>query len=594
MKLNLENTQTDETTVAGSHEPQWLSSVLLHRGERITRRWMYFYEKLQALPRTARRTLQKRLAMTLAGAALLLALSGAPSLHAATISVNPGSRGVGPDGGCSLVEAIITANIGTPYGDCSGGTGGDDIITLGGGTYSYNDLFPGTGNALPIITSNITINAYGATIQRDPVYAYGNLFRILQVTVSGNLTLNDATLSGGYTGANGGGIFNQLGTVVLNHSTISGNTALNGGGIYNLNGTVTLNNQSAVRDNGVFDNQTLATAGAGILNKAVGNTANLIINDSIVTGNLSYDGLQGSGIYNKGETFGTANLTITNSTIASNNSALDGGGIMNYGVTNGAAHAVINRSTVSNNTALNNGGGIYNLGFGGSATLALNNSTISSNTAYGNSGGIQSFGTTTTTIENSTIANNTGDGGTGGISGAASVKNSIIAEQANGDDCGTVVTSQGYNIESGASCGFAGTGDQNTILSTELLLDPLGEFFPDQLSHPPTHALGVGSVAIDHIPDGTNGCDGSDNTSTSVDQRGAARSQGAGKGGVGCDVGAFEYASPNSPTAVSLQSFTVTGGSESGLAPALLGLLTSAGLGGLWWRKRRADQPDEG
>ena len=96
MKFKPENTQTNPSTVVGSQEQQWLTNVLLHRGEQITRRFAYFYEKLQALPRTTRKSLQKRLAMTLAGAALLLALSGTPSVHAATISVSSGARGIQP------------------------------------------------------------------------------------------------------------------------------------------------------------------------------------------------------------------------------------------------------------------------------------------------------------------------------------------------------------------------------------------------------------------------------------------------------------------------------------------------------------------
>lgn len=582
MKFKPENTQTNTSTAVGSQEQQWLTNVLLHRGEQITRRFVYFYQKLQALPRQTRKVLQKRLAMTLAGAALLLALSGTPSVHAATITVNPGSQGIGIDGGCSLVEAIITANTAVASGDCSGGTAGPDIITLGGGTYSYKYEF-GFGNALPRITSPITINGNGATIERSG--ATPNFFRVLHVRPSGNLTLNDTTLSGGYSQDNGGGIYNERGIVVLSNSTISGNTAVNGGGIYNLNGTVTLNNNSVVGANEAYDYYGLATAsGAGILNKATASTANLTINNSTISGNFSTGvGTQGSGIYNWGDNYGTATLIVNNSTINNNSAYLDGAGVMNYGGNYGIANATIDSSAISNNAATSNGGGISNTGLtGGSATLTVRNSTISSNAAGSNGGGIHSDGGTTT-VENSTITANTG----GGIFGGGSVMNSIVAAQTAGADCaGAAATSQGYNIESGTACGFTGTGDQQNVSNGALNLGALSALNGGTT---PTHALQNPSAAIEKIPIGTNGCDG-----TGADQRGGARAQGPSYGGSYCDIGAFEYGSDFTPTAVSLESFTVTGGSEGGLAPALLGLLTSAGLGGLWWRKRRSEQPDEG
>ncbi|MBK8933342.1 MAG: hypothetical protein IPM76_13690 [Chloroflexi bacterium] len=506
MKYKLENTQIDTSI---PEERQWLAGVLLQRGEQITRRFAYFYEKLQALPRQTRKTLQKRLAMTLAGAALLLALSGAPSVHAATITVNPGSQGIGIDGGCSLVEAIITANTAGTSGDCSGGTAGPDIITLGGGTYSYK-YETSAGNALPRITSQITINGNGATIERSG--ATPNFFRVLHVRPSGNLTLNDATLSGGYSQDNGGGIYNERGIVVLNSSTISGNTAVNGGGIYNLNGTVTLNNNSVVGANEAYDYYGFATAsGAGILNKATSSlTANLTINNSTISGNFSTGiGTQGSGIYNWGDNYGTATLIVNNSTINNNSANLDGAGVMNYGGNYGIANATIDGSAISNNAATSNGGGISNTSFtGGSATLTVRNSTISSNAAGSNGGGIHSDGGTTT-VENSTITANTG----GGIFGGGSVMNSIVAAQTAGADCsGVAATSQGYNIESGTTCGFTGTGDQQSVSNAALNLGGLGM----NGGSTPTHALQNPSVAIEKIPIGTNGCDG-----TGADQRGA-------------------------------------------------------------------------
>jgi hypothetical protein len=58
------------------------------------------YEKLRALPRRMRRSLQRQWKQSLAGVALLLALGQTPAL-AATINVNST---------CTLARAIVSAN----------------------------------------------------------------------------------------------------------------------------------------------------------------------------------------------------------------------------------------------------------------------------------------------------------------------------------------------------------------------------------------------------------------------------------------------------------------------------------------------------
>jgi hypothetical protein len=88
------------------------------------------------------------------------------------------------------------------------------------------------------------------------------------------------------------------------------------------------------------------------------------------------------------------------------------------------------------------------------------------------------------------------------------------------------LVSNGYNIESpGNTCGFDQTGDLVNI--TEGQLD-LGEL-ADNGGPTMTHALGTGSVAIDHIP--AVDCE------VTEDQRGEPRPE---TGGTMCDVGAFE------------------------------------------------------
>jgi hypothetical protein len=176
------------------------------------------------------------MAAGLLGAALLLAMGRSPTAHAATITVSPV---------CTLRDAITAANTDTATGGCLAGSGADTIV-LSGDTYAYSAEFaPGSGNALPAISSEITIEGHGSTISRSGT---SDDFRILYVGPDGDLTLNETTISGGSTSARGGGILN-LGVLTVNNSVISGNSARWGGGISNDafdydDSTLTLNNST--------------------------------------------------------------------------------------------------------------------------------------------------------------------------------------------------------------------------------------------------------------------------------------------------------------------------------------------------------------
>jgi hypothetical protein len=108
-----------------------------------------------------------------------------------------------------------------------------------------------------------------------------------------------------------------------------------------------------------------------------------------------------------------------------------------------------------------------------------------------------------------------------------------------GGDCGSygeegsqaAWVSKGYNIESpGDTCGFDQTGDQPGVTVERLNLGPLADNDGPTLTHKPgAGGLGVGSDAIDHIPQADCGA--------STDQRGERRPE---PGGTMCDVGSVE------------------------------------------------------
>jgi len=85
-------------------------------------------------------------------------------------------------------------------------------------------------------------------------------------------------------------------------------------------------------------------------------------------------------------------------------------------------------------------------------------------------------------------------------------------------NCVGTLTSNGHNLDSGATCGFAASGD---ITDTDPLLGPLTEENGAWV-----HPLLEGSPAIDA---------GACVAGITTDQRGTSRPQGD-----GCDIGAYE------------------------------------------------------
>lgn len=357
----------------------------------------------------------------LAGAAL----SGGPPpvAHAATITVNSATHAVADDGVCTLREAITAANSdtasGATPGECPAGSGADTIELGVGLTYTLdvvdNSAWGDTG--LPAITSLITINGNGSTIEREELAPD---FGILVVQPDAYLILNDVTITGGVA-AWGGGIQN-LGALTISNSTISGNSASSGGGIY-----------SDSIDPVLF--QTI-----------------LSITGSTISGNSTTG--SGGGIYNNSST-----LTITGSAIVGN-SAGSGGGINN---TNGAV--AITETSFTGNSATGNGGGIYNID-----SITITGSTLSGNSAD-SSGGIFNQNVTAS-ITNSTFSGNGASTG-GGIfnaSGAVDLTNVIIANSPSGGDCSGSITSLGHNLDSDDTCGLTDTDD---LPGADPLLGPL-------------------------------------------------------------------------------------------------------------------------
>jgi hypothetical protein len=344
-------------------------------------------------------------------AALILAFAPATSAFASP-AINVPCSGVG-GGTAGLIAAINTAN----------GGGGGTINLAPGCPYMLSSLYSPVhgGNGLPMVVTPITVNGFGATIARVSVAN----FRIFEVDgPGGSLTVQGLTITGGAS-AMGGGIFNDEGTVTLNHSRVTGNNGgMGGGGIASgigpdhmgdigPKGTLTLNfsqvygNTTGGGGGGILNhggtltlnfsqvNGNTSTGGGGGIASGPGgggtSTSVLTLNFSSVNNNTSTGGqFDGAGGIANG---GTATINVSQ---VNNNTApgAPGGGILNHG------GMTINLSDVSYNTAPNDGttdgigGGIANLNFSDptSGVLSVNLSHVNNNSASGFGGGILEAG----------------------------------------------------------------------------------------------------------------------------------------------------------------------------------------------------------
>lgn len=303
----------------------------------------------------------------------------------------------------------------------------------------------------------------------------------------------------------------------------------------------------------------------------------------------------GGAILNRGT------LTLDQMLITDNR-AVDGGGSgIGGGIHSQNATLTVNNSTISNNVVedvllAGVAGGCVGGGISSSGNLTLYNVTISGN--EGRDAGGWCFGVglnvepdNQTAIDDIlnlnfvTIANNRGIATTGEIRGAGissayqqrlaeiTIRNTLIA----GNDplnCDEFVFAdlESYNLDDDDSCSFE---DSTNVVGQNALIGAL----QDNGGIVPTNALLQNSPAIDRIPANTNGCVAGQTT----DARSAVRAGGDDRGGPACDIGAYEYASNQQPTAVNFLSMQ---GEESGLPLWVVGLvLLFLGVGLLLWKR---------
>ena len=499
-----------------------------------------------------------------------------PNVSAETFIVtrtdDPTPNGCDVDG-CSLREAIIAAN--------DDNSENHTIQLTGGLTYTLSisgDVFSGPviiedqeigldefstndeEGALKILNTDrtIRIESTGGGMAEIDADGTGPVFMILDETVA---ELDGLEITGGDTSKGGGLIVAYNESLTITNSLITGNIARSrAAGMDVYGGNVVIEDSEISLNESISDGVPLA--GAMSLDRAplyqeVTTIAELQdiewvqSNVTIRRSDVSNNTAEVGGAFD----ITRSTLNVIESTVSGNRAYARGAG---FYISRGAI-VNIDRSTISGNIARDEegdsgrGAGIMVIGIQDSdeaAEVFIINSTISGNDAGGAGAGIlvDRFGAKTVNIINTTITGNTGSfttaGGVQAYGGTLNIANSIIANQAAGDDCQIsdggvssgeplVYTSLGHNLESETSCDFTETGDLQNL---EPFLGPLqdngGPVFTHALSTDPlSPAINAGSNSLYTNADG--------DLSNDSDANGNDRVYDFGSGGI-IDIGAFE------------------------------------------------------
>ena len=370
----------------------------------------------------------------------------------------------------------------------SGNTAGKGAAYYGGGgmfnIYSSN----------PVLT-NVTFVANTAG-GGGGMYNHGSHPTLNDVTFSGN-EAGDASCMNNYLGSNPvlnnvvfdgnssgnkGCLVNSGSNPTLTHVTFSNNSARYGSGIYNYESSPTLTDV-------VFSNNISGHVGGAMHNE---DHSSPILTNVLFSGNSAYH--EGGGMFNTG----SSNPVLTN--VAFINNAVTGGRGGGGGIKTYNSSPVLTNVTFAGNHALV-GGGIDNW----QSSLTLTNVTFSGNTAEQDGAAMFSQESTPTIVNTIIWGNRPADSQLLDIRGVSTVTYSIIPD------------------------GHQGAGNLN--------LNPqLGPLMEDE-DFTPAYYLPPGSPAIDA---------GSPSGCPETDQLGLPRPvDGDGNDSAICDMGAFEYRTPD-------------------------------------------------
>jgi hypothetical protein len=343
--------------------------------------------------------------------------------------------------------------------------------------------------------------------------------------------LNFADRAGGAGGTGGGGGIYNLGTLTIQASTFTHNDANGGIGGTSVSGGIRTTPPDSGdggpgRGGAIFNGGTVTIGNSTLtLNSARGGDG--VQGGSAATGVFGADGGDasdglGGAVYSAGQT------TLNSSTLSSNDALAGFAGPAGLGDGNAQD---MNGAPGSEGNGV--GGGVEHVA---AQLLAITNSTISGNNAntdpfypgVGFGGGIATAGTAPMSATHVTLVDNAARNGgdnLGTVDGAVTLRATIIASRAAGSPAlsclygASVVTSGGFNLDDGTSCGF---GPGTDLVGVEPQLGALANNGGPTLTHLPAAGSPVVDAVIAACPPPAN------------DQRGMARAANS------CDIGAVE------------------------------------------------------
>jgi len=441
-----------------------------------------------------------------------------------TVDATPGN-GICADAGglCSLRAAIMETNA----------LAGADTIILPAGTYTLtragiNENDSATGDL--DIKDALTITGSGGNQDGDPALTVIQAGASMATGIDKVITVNPywstpfataikaVTIRHGRNisprGGDGYGVGldwegSHTGTLLVYNCIISDNWVQDGDGgglVVTNDGATGPGALATIQRTVITNNQTPSGVGAGIF---VGTNTPIQISDSTIsnntTGTTASSTGQGAGIYYFSTNLATASF-ITNSTLSGNTA-------VGSGADGGAVYAgrplTISNSTLHSNQSGRDGGALLVSLSETGDSMSLTNVTISGNTAAGDGGGYvqSSGGDAAVTFTNVTVTNNrVGTGFNGGglhsrTNGVNTVvlKNTIVAQNYEGagsaadDVSGGVHSSSSYNVIGTGGSGGLTHGVNNNQVSVDARLAALAS----NGGSVKTHALLVGSPALD-------------------------------------------------------------------------------------------------
>lgn len=268
---------------------------------------------------------------------IIQALIGATVIAGGMAALTPAAQAATIPVACSEDDLVAAVNL-------ANSTAAADTLTLASGcTYSMTASHGSPANgqeALPVITTRIEMIG-PATITR----ASGQLFRIAEVSTTGNLTLTTGVaLTNGSADGDGGAILN-FGAVTLTGSSLSGNTATgNGGGLANAD-TPSGTAPAATFTRSPVSSNTAQLNGGGIYNGTRGTLTTTGVSGSplVITGNTATT-LRGGGI----AAVNSTGTTLTQTAVTTNSAGVAAGGVYRQGGTMTTNNSPITANTPNN------------------------------------------------------------------------------------------------------------------------------------------------------------------------------------------------------------------------------------------------------